>query len=213
MSYIIPFIEARPVLASALKYVILNNKTNFAPYHNLHHMTRVTYHSHRIISHDYSNILSNNQINDVLIACLFHDMNHSLGKLPDSENILNAVTAFQNWYELSEDASEVDPDAVVGIIAATEYPYVIPADKLTDQQKIIRDADLMISMDNDVINTIVIGLKEEMGVDSVLDVVKGNIKFHENIKFNTEYGQVIYETNWKPLITLRSLKNILENDN
>src|ERR1019366_5684420 len=71
---------------------------------------------------------------DILLAALFHDFNHSGGKLPDNENIKNAVSCIQALL------TNIHP-LVIDCIECTEYPFV--KEPLTIEQRIIRDADLM----------------------------------------------------------------------
>lgn len=194
-------------LPRAFRYIVENNKSNAAPYHSLHHMLRVMYHCND--GAVYHNLDSKSRIN-LLVAALFHDFNHTQGKSKDDVNVQIAIAGVQAWYHSNPlNETNVNIDKVVEIIKATQYPYVIPAEDLTIEQKIIRDADLMPSLEVDWINTMIVGLKEEMGVESFLHMVEGQQRFHEGIKMCSTWGQAVYEKEWhkvfKNLEILRSL--------
>jgi hypothetical protein len=194
-------------LPRAFRYIVENNKSNAAPYHSLHHMLRVMYHCNE--GAEYHKLDSLSRIN-LLVAALFHDFSHTQGKEKDDVNVQIAISGVQSWYNSNPlNETNVNIDKVVEIIKATQYPYVIPAEDLTIEQAIIRDADLMPSLEVDWINTMIVGLKEEMGVDSFLRMVEGQQAFHSGIEMCSTWGREVYMRKWekvfKNLEILRSL--------
>ena len=80
--------EEYPLTLKGIKFLNENNPSNNVPYHGIDHLFEVFKFSYSI-----SQFVTNDEINklELLMACLFHDYNHSCGKLKDSENISNAI--------------------------------------------------------------------------------------------------------------------------
>jgi HD superfamily phosphodiesterase len=169
-------------LENYLKIILKENKSNNLPYHNLYHTLCVVDNVHAISTNEE---LSSKEIRLVMLAALFHDFNHSGGKLSDSENVKNAIEAFKTFSV----ESEKDNNFVVEIIKATEYPYVIKDDELSLYQKIIRDADLMQTFEKNYLQQNVIGLMEELKVDSLDKMLEGSLNFWKNCKFHTDFAK------------------------
>jgi len=73
------------------------------------------------------------------IAAIFHDFNHSGGKLKDNDNIMLALKGLKEY--LHEEDMMDRYEEIASIIEATEFPHKdIDLDIL---QMIIRDADTM----------------------------------------------------------------------
>jgi len=200
--------EEGDILPRAFRFIVENNSSNAAPYHSLHHMLRVTYHCNEgCIFH---NITGRRRVN-LLTAAMFHDFNHSQGKEKDDYNILKALDGLNDFY-LSNPLNRTNTDLItmLNIIRATQYPYVIPTEELTLEQAIIRDADLMPSLEVDWINTMIVGLKEEMNVDSFLDMVEGQNKFHSGIQMCSEWGKYVYDNRWEEVFeNLKLIRSLL----
>ena len=156
--------------------------------------------------------LKGGQYTNLILAALFHDMNHSMGSLKDDQNVKNAIKSMESWLDQEKGLStDVDKNVITEIIKATEYPYVIDKDKLSYSQKIIRDADLLVSNESNWMDSILFGLQSEMKVDNIDDLIEGNIKFHESIEMLTDFGKKVQKEGWLPLERLKSLKSILDN--
>lgn len=188
------------ILSSILKYHFDSSKSLNAPYHNLYHCLVVA--DNCLEASSYYNLDTVKELS-IIVAALFHDFDHSMGELKDSENIKNAIIAFEKWYDINKKDLNIDHDMVVDVIKATEYPYVIDAKDLTLEQKIIRDADLCQTFVDNRIQQVYIGLSAEMKI-RILDMLNGQIKFIESIvpntdwfklKFNKEKNRVIEEVN------------------
>jgi len=207
------YILSREVLASAFKYIVLNNKSNNAPYHHFHHMMTVTKWVY-LGSGQYPAKMTSEISTSLVISAMFHDMNHSMGELPDSENVKNAITAFNKWYTSFVKPPEfVNPKMVEENIKATEYPYVVNTVNMTLSQKIIRDADLMVALEPDWFQNIMLGLTKEFKSDNVSKTIQGNIEFHKNIKMCTSWGENLYKKHWADFIeTLLDLEILFKKD-
>lgn len=205
--------EEMDVLPRAFRYLIEHNPSNDAPYHSLHHMLRVTYYCNE--GCEYHGIDGNRRRN-LLVAAMFHDFNHSKGELKDPDNIIRAIEGVSNWYASNPmNQTNVDLPTVVNIIKATEYvggsnPYTIPSNNLSMEQAIIRDADLMPSLEVDWINTMIVGPKTELNVDTFLQMAEGQQKFHSGIEMCSGWGRKKYEEEWSKIFrNLELLRSLL----
>lgn len=179
-------------IEDTMKYVFANNKAKH-PYHNTAHCVQV-----------YNNVveicqtlpeLSKKEVELLSIAALFHDFNHSGGKLTDDKNVEIALKEFKK-YAVSKDFLEVDISFVQRVIEATQYPYVdIKQDIFTD---IIRDADMLGSLSAGWMQ-VMFNLADEFK-KSVEEFVPMQIKFHENMKLNTKFGKEIQKKHQKNIL-------------
>ena len=200
--------EEGDVLPRAFRYIIDHNTSNDAPYHHLNHMLRVmTYCNEGCKFHKITGKLRK----DLLVAALFHDFGHSQGEKSDSENVKTAISAVREWYASNDlNHSSVNIERVANIIAATEYPYVIPKEDLTLEQAIIRDADLMIALDSDWMGNMIIGLATEMKVVNFKKMADGQHAFHSDIKMCSPFGQMVYDSQWSRIFeNLNILRKVL----
>lgn len=130
---------------------------------------------------------------DLVVACAFHDYNHSAGKQSDNRNILRAILGLTSFVEIGY---------ITDIIQVTEYPFI--RTPKTSNEKIIRDADLLCGLlmsPTMYYQEYVIGLREEIGVSqnriiSVEEVVEGLMHFTQNAEFYFVKGTVI-ETQYR----------------
>ena len=173
--------EIDSIFDDVKKYISENNKTENA-YHNNKHMIDV-FNNAMTLFDEYQKEYGLN-LNDKLhlgLAALFHDFNHSGGKLKDSENIELALTTLKEYLDTTNRLNLYDD--VKKIIIATEFPHKdIDLDIL---QKIIRDADTMGGISEDWIS-IVKSLAKEYN-KTLEEFIPTQIKFLDTVKFNTEY--------------------------
>lgn len=186
------------VLSIAFKDIVGRNTSNNAPYHHFHHMICVT---------KWAMILAKEEgIEDrlaswyeLMLACMFHDIDHSMGELPDSKNVSMAVAQFLGFYDSHlqfRSDYPINEAAVTDIIKATEYPYVIEDSDLSKRQAIIRDADLLVSLEPDWFQNAFLGLMKEMKVDDISKMIAGQGAFHRGIQMRTETAKRIYDSRW-----------------
>jgi hypothetical protein len=164
-----------------LKIVLVENSSNYAPYHNLNHILCMVKYAYVI---GKSEELSSEEIKLLIISALFHDFNHSQGKEEDSVNIEIANKAVREYVD-----SELVDD-VIDIIKATQYPYTIEYGNLTTLQKVIRDCDFMQTFEPNYIHQVLFGISKEIGI-SVKEFLPLQIKFLDSIVFNTKTGEMI----------------------
>lgn len=178
-----------PLVKEALNYYLKYNNAKTLPYHNMNHMLCMMN-----VMKDYILEMFNNDdkmldnadmdqvsIDDCMIAAIFHDFNHSGGKQTDTINIHNALLAFEDYVKTSNLINNenyiLNKDAIIDMIKATEYPYVIKDDDLKTYQRIIRECDILAIMHTDILTQTIIGLSIEMCVKDL------NVFIDEYYKF------------------------------
>jgi hypothetical protein len=175
-------------LESAYSYVLRNNLGNNLPYHNFGHIENVTLFAYMGCIHES---ISGEITRNILLAALFHDFNHSGGKLKDIENITLAKAGL-NDYLIESNDTETKLEFVNYLIDITEFPYTIETSKLTIHQKILRDADIIQSFFlNNYMQDVVLGLAKEMN-KTPEETVDGQLNFISNLSFGTEYANKLY---------------------
>lgn len=204
---IINILKDYPIAQKALKHILLTNTANNAPYHNLNHLLTVTRHAYNALR--FNNSFYGGCMEDVLVACLFHDYNHSQGKENDEYNIKVAKQELVKFLN-SLDENPLDTDFMLELIDATQYPYVIPAEELSPYQKIIRDADLCQIYEYDWLKQNILGLSIEMSIP-IVDLIKGQRKFLLSIEPLTDYGKYMHKTYFNSVLEeLETLEKIME---
>lgn len=202
----IEIIRYNPILQKAFRFIIENNKSNNAPYHNINHLLTVlkfvdyiangeeVYYDQRLPLH---------------LAALFHDVNHSGGKLKDSENIENAITAFMVFAGKNLGDHGLVHE-VIKLISVTEFPYVKPNSNINKFDMIIRDADMMQQFEYNWISQTTLGLAEESNV-GIKEFIKKQRHFLESIIFLTNTAKEFKKDNWKRIMNeFRILEVALE---
>lgn len=159
-----------------LNIILTKNKSNNAPYHNINHLLCVTEFCYVIGKEEG---VSKKDLKILTTAGLFHDFNHSEGKKKDDENIKQAKNAVIKYVK------EEDIEDVNKLIDATQFPYVIEDKDLTKLQKIIRDADMMQTFQNNFIHQVIFGLSKELGKDPI-EFLMDQKNFISNLKFYTK---------------------------
>lgn len=181
------------IFYSAKTYILENNLVE-NDYHNNEHMINVF--NNAMLLFDYYK--DEFGLYDKLIlglAALFHDFNHSGGKLKDSENIELALASLKEFLS-SFDKSDLYDD-IKNIIVATEFPHLdIDLDPL---QKIIRDADTMGGI-IDGWQSVVKNLASEYN-KTLEEFIPTQIKFLNSVKFNTDYCNQLLKDNKERIIS------------
>jgi len=188
MSHYLDKIKRFPIWEKAFTYLIQNNTASH-PYHNTRHCINVFNTAINIID-TYEDI----DINDVVnlgLACLFHDFNHSGGKLKDRENIEIAIDEFNRFVELNVQYFNVYAITdIVGMILCTEFPKTKEPSIFI--QQIIMDADLFQCYDHDWFIFAIKGLADERGVPES-QALKDQTNFINSVTYYTEFAQKIHE--------------------
>lgn len=214
----IEIIKSNPIYRKAYKWISENSTSNTLPYHNMNHLMSVFTACYN--ASDYYRIKDTDGASGEITLCLaalFHDANHSGGKLTDDKNIKNAISSFCEFTGAikSDYLSMFDVDKVIETIKATQYPYEITdINELTLYQRIIRDADLTSAFSgSDWIQAVVFGLKEEIGVSTVEERINQQVKFILTTELCTDWGRAILEDcKGRLLNELANIKSILKGD-
>lgn len=165
--------------------IIFNHAQNLQnPYHNFRHIFHVLWLCYQACFY-YRGHFSPELIRDLLIAAMFHDMDHSGMAGNDDLNIERAVRGIQK-HILPED--EKNLSRIISLIRITEYPYKVPTEELTLYAQILRDADMAQALNVAWIQQVVFGLAEEWR-KSPKEVLEAQINFHGNLKFHTEWAK------------------------
>lgn len=164
--------------------IVLQAKNVMLGYHNIDHMFHVTGQLYDAIGF-YK--ISWRTARNLLIAWLFHDYNHSWGKLSDSENIAIALQGLHKAILAQDKQYEKE----IGIlIAATERPHKNP--KAISAQRIlidiIRDADMTQCLSPTWIKDIIFGLQQEQG-KTYKDGFISQLIFLKSLSFKTQWAK------------------------
>ena len=176
-------------------------------YHNNEHMINVFNNAMLLFDH-YKDEYGLTTYDKLILglAALFHDFNHSGGKLKDSENIelalaalkefIDTITKSDMWYNRKM-VNMLVYNSIEKIITATEFPHLdIDLDIL---QKIIRDADTMGGI-IDGWQSVVKNLASEYN-KTLVEFIPTQIKFLNSVKFNTDYCNQLLKDNKDQIIT------------
>lgn len=200
----INILKTNDLYLKAFKYISINSKSNTLPYHNMEHLMLVfnnAYHASNY--YKINETLHDKAEEELCVAALFHDVNHSGGKLTDSENISNSISSFKSFWveyndgELGKEESEFQEN-VISIIEATEFPH--KDIDLNIQQKIIRDCDMMSFNDDGHIYHYLFGMKEEFGIEDFNDQLKNQTNFILNMELYTDWGKEMFEDKYGRLL-------------
>jgi hypothetical protein len=168
-----------------LSWISKNNEGSVNPYHNNEHLSDI--YKNCIEISNYENI---DDANNLLVAALFHDVNHSGGKYTDDVNIKNSVNSFLQFCYENKDIIKkynIDINLVSELIKCTQFPYTVdPKNKL---EEILRDADRSILFNDDFDDTykkVIVGISKEQNI-SIRKQLENQIKFVENLKYYTQY--------------------------
>lgn len=177
---------------NALAYVQIENPSNLVPYHNLDHCLTVVKWCGRLAS--ITN-LPEEEEKALVLAALFHDFNHSAGQEEDSINIARALVGLNRFCDIHH-VDEKIRDLAIENIRVTQFPFVF--EPATLAQKIIRDADILQSLEPNRVEVLVDGLRKEIEVKlkrkiSRSEFCENQVSFLEGIKLYTTPAQVMFD--------------------
>jgi hypothetical protein len=191
METTLDIINKHPELQRGFTWIMKNSTSNNLPYHNFNHLLTVVKYTYGACKF-YG--LTNQEEKELLMAALFHDVNHSGGKSTDDINVKVAKETVTKFIE--DNFLAVDSTEVCRIIDATQYPYIIEPSDMDLKQQIIRDADLMQVFEYNWIQQNMMGLCEEMGI-TMDKMIPGQKQFLMGAQFNTNWGIFWKEQRWK----------------
>jgi hypothetical protein len=244
---------------SASTYNLCNEKSfidviltryNLQEYYNqykLHELTAGYYSSHLYHGKNHTELMILNcyegalwekldasTIRSLLVAAIFHDSRHSLGKFDDSVNIKNAVkdlkTKHSKITELVTNKvieekfvlSEKELTLAVACIRHTKYPYIkngyINTYSSSVPFRIIRDADLMniYSSNREEVLNLYIGLYLEATLQheiSVTDFIQKCFVFLNSVRWYSVWAKKkAFDLNW-PLVVKNTISHLTTNIN
>jgi hypothetical protein len=206
MSHYLDKIERFPVWKKAFTYLIENNISSNLPYHNTRHCINVF--NSAIDNADSIGIINNDDVINLGVTCLFHDINHSGGKLDDQQNIQISVTEFLKFYmSLSDRLKDyIDIIKVNELIQYTIFPRIATPTFIIE--KIIMDSDLIQCYDIDWFIFTIKGLSDERCI-SVSQTISDQINFINNVIYYTDFAQKIHEEQKEDYIKrLKDLKTM-----
>lgn len=175
------------------QYVVENNPSEKAPYHNTTHMLYMAWLADEFFqAHSSDEQFASNQ-REMIVAALFHDFDHSGGHEPDSVNIDRAVAAWHIAYDKVQ-PKHINPKLVETFIRVTQYPYTGIVTTLAG--KCLRDADLLYTtvMGNphivlrDLKAELEIQLKKEITIEEAAESYK---EFIRKADLNTDIARII----------------------
>lgn len=186
-------------LADAYSWFVARNPSNNLPYHNLFHAECMVINCAKGANELR---LSPDNTKALLLAAIFHDFAHSGGEQSDDDNIelaIGGLGAYCTNSGITQDCRE----KAASSIRATRFPYITKAETLS--QKIIRDADQMQMYMPGWKEQIFTGLRKEIGVAakkelSLQDMIRLQIEFMENIRWETSWAEQRAKTEWPDLI-------------
>ena len=195
-----------PSSALYIKGFMDKNPSKDNPYHNNYHMYSMVVRCNTLA--DYA-IQRGSEVrkDELLLAAMFHDYEHSGGKLVDSQNIERAIRAIEQSGLL--EFSQLED--VCDIIDVTQYPFIY--EPFTIEEKIIRDADLLQCTEAGYIYHTYYGLLEEIRIKNsdltTQQFVVGQLKFLESAKFYTELPKMYEDILKSRILELRLIQDSL----
>lgn len=173
------------LIFKAINWISKNNPSNHLPYHGIDHLYMVFEQCMKIYHTDVKLRMKVTHLAELYIAALFHDYNHSGGKLSDSENIENAINGVIEFLNSVE--NNLDVEVIKFLIKSTQYPAIIESSQLTPEAMIIQDADMCYLFENISIVKLYTGLRNEFNQD-LETFYKNQEDFLKSVKFNTDYA-------------------------
>jgi hypothetical protein len=179
-------IKESDLLTKAFKFILENSNSLYLSYHNLNHNLNVLKYCYDNL--DFEKLLDTNESECLLLTAIFHDYNHSGGKLNDNENIRNAYVGLMKFININK--FDIDLKLCERYLIVTQFPYIVETENIYDE--IIRDSDLCGIFEPNFLQAIVFGLKQEMNINDMNKLCTMELNFLNNIKFQTEYCNKLY---------------------
>ncbi|AWY08568.1 phosphohydrolase [Erwinia phage vB_EamM_Alexandra] len=172
-------------LNAVWNYVVSNNNPNWKGdpllhhmhYHSTEHMKQVTALALWLLDKEAQQPWQyDTGALPLAVACMFHDMDHSLGRLNDESNIRLAQEAFKKYLTVCEDERIKDHEAIIlDLIDITRFPYMKNRQPKNLIERCIRDADILYGMQDDALDVVLFSLRREV-----------NRSVNENVYFQAD---------------------------
>lgn len=196
-------------LTDVWSYVERNNRPMFGDdqvmealhYHSTTHMKHVTAIALWLLDceavHDWQ---YSNGAYPLALACMFHDMNHSLGLKDDAYNIQQAIAALEKaaFHELADTQMIDNCEIAADLIRVTQFPYSDDRRPKNMIERCIRDADILYGMQPFVIDYVMFGLRDEVNSAPTVDYTikqwaAGRINFLRSTEMFTQTAKDVME--------------------
>lgn len=182
-------------LQRLIKYFIQNNKSMYLPYHNYSHTLGFLYHALASGMREFG--ANKKMLQELGVSVIFHDFNHSGGKYEDEVNIKFALEALRNcpkeYFPEGFESFSISEE----LIKSTQYPYIINDEDLNQQQKIMRDCDILWIIDSSSLIQNIIGLGTEMSfTGEIHELIENHKNFviESSKTFRTGYAVDIFDS-------------------
>ncbi len=186
-------------LHEAYSFAIENNSSSDLPYHN-------SFHTRCMIINCAEGAANQNlpyeRTRVLLLSALFHDYDHSGGKLKDAQNIQRAIAGLKKYCKNDASFDNYLSEASE-IIESTLFPPI--SEPKTLSQKIICDADQMQMYMPEWERQIFTGMRMEIEIltgkkISFSEMVKMQVKYMQNMEWHTTWAKQRAFTEWDSLI-------------
>lgn len=139
--------DAYDYISSYLKHIEMwiIMQANRVLYHDLNHIFAMTLNADAIAKYYNKSLIERKQ---VFTACMFHDVFHSFGIMPDSMNVSKSITMFAESSIGRRYCTDEDCVIISDIIFCTVFPFRV--DPKNDLEKIVRISDLTMCFEPDV---------------------------------------------------------------
>ncbi len=192
MSNFVSYLKEYHPLSLAFKYVIDNNEGAYNPYHNTFHLLDVFLTSMQISN--TSDGLEDKDIIEIGLAALFHDFNHSAGKLNDNDNINLAINGLNDFLLKNKElvkSYNIDEFKIEELILITEFPH--KSEPKCIKEKIIRDSDMIQCYNKNWFSNIITGFFMKESNKTIQEAIESQIRYIQNIKYYTSHAKYIHK--------------------
>lgn len=166
--------------------LLFNAPSSFNPYHNFRHPVYVCCMVYKAGIYED---LDKEQMLKLLIAALFHDIEHS-GKMGNDKLQVAAAVNFTRKHIAPEHVHLLED--IILLIDATCFPHDDrnKAQHLEQLIDILRDADLSTILDENWLQHTVLGLAQEYGL-TPNESLKRQIEFNSSVVYKSRYGREV----------------------
>lgn len=174
-------------------WVKSHNSGSDLPYHNNQHLFHVARIADQLLSLESEPTHADSIV--LILACLFHDFDHSGGLLDDTCNIERSIQGLRSFAETDLGHRVFQNDVTVSdvedLIRITQFPFVHTPQEILGE--CLRDADLLYSFSSVGTHAVVTGLRQETAVKTgelikPLDYVKQQREFINSLRMFTSAG-------------------------
>ena len=178
-------------LSAAHAHLSISNISAKVPYHNNDHILTVTKWCGRLAGMHSAPLESEKAL---ILAAMFHDVDHTGGHEPDSVNVAAAIDAMNKFLDIHKLLTSEEREIAVACVQCTQFPFTI--DPTLEVQKIIRDADILQGIEADFERIMLGGLREEISISRGKQVTRkefaqGNLAFLDGVQMYTTAGAVL----------------------